>query len=148
MTRIVFYAKPGCATNARQQRLLRAAGIDLEVRDLLGEPWRAETLAPFLAGRPVADWFNRAAPAVKSGEVDPERLDAEAALALLLASPILIRRPLIRLGAHHLAGFDVTALNALLPAGHRLAEPSAPLDGCVHGAEATASCHAPREPQP
>lgn len=148
MGALIFYEKPGCGGNARQQRLLRAAGVELEVRDLLGEPWNAATLAPFLAGRPVADWFNRAAPAVKSGEVDPERLDAEAALALLLERPILIRRPLIRLGEHHLAGFDVAALNALLPADRQLAAPAAPLDGCVHGAEATARCHAPQEPQP
>lgn len=147
MGTLIFYEKPGCGGNARQQRLLRAAGIELEVRDLLATPWRAETLAPFLAGRPVADWFNRAAPAVKSGEVDPERLDAEAALALLLANPILIRRPLIRLGGQHLAGFEVAALNALLPADRQLVEPAAPLDGCVHGATQAAGCHTPREPQ-
>lgn len=148
MSTLIFYEKPGCGGNARQKRLLRAAGVELEVRDLLGEPWNAATLQPFLAGRPVADWFNRAAPAVKSGAVDPDRLDAAAALALLLESPILIRRPLIRLGGQHLAGFDVAALNALLPAEQQLATPESPVDGCVHGADQPGSCHPPRAAQP
>ena len=53
----------------------------------------------------MADWFNRSAPAVKSGEVVPERLDAEQALALMLQEPLLIRRPLMELGALRQSGF-------------------------------------------
>ena len=81
-----------------KKRLLRAARHTLDVRDLLSWPWTAESLLPFLAPLPVADWFNRAAPRIKSGEIVPEALDAEAALALLLAEPLLIRRPLMALG--------------------------------------------------
>lgn len=146
MTRIVFYEKPGCATNARQQRLLRAAGIDLEVRDLLGEPWTAERLLAFFADRPVSEWFNRAAPAVKAGAVLPEALDRAQALALLLATPLLIRRPLLQLGTAHLAGFDPAALNALLPAQHRLQEqPAAAIDSCSREAHGHSACQTPRE---
>ncbi|SDS71889.1 ArsC/Spx/MgsR family protein [Pseudomonas oryzae] len=146
MTRIVFYAKPGCATNARQQRLLRAAGIDLEVRDLLGEPWNAERLLAFFADRPVSEWFNRAAPAVKAGAVVPEALDRVQALALLLATPLLIRRPLLQLGTKHLAGFDPLALNALLPEQHRLREqPAADSDSCAREVHGHSACRAAEE---
>ena len=37
MSCIIFYEKPGCATNRLQKELLRSAGIELEVRDLLRE---------------------------------------------------------------------------------------------------------------
>lgn len=145
MSALIFYEKPGCGGNARQKRLLRAAGVELEVRDLLAEAWSAETLAPFLAGRPVVEWFNRAAPAVKSGAVDPQQLSAEQALALLLAQPLLIRRPLIQLGEAHLVGFDPAALNALLPAEQRLQAAPGGIDGCSREAHGHAACQSPEE---
>ena len=43
---------------------------------------------------PVAQWFNRNAPAVKGVIVQPDALDADAALALLVKRPILIAAPL------------------------------------------------------
>ena len=55
MTSIVFYEKPGCAGNRRQKQLLQAAGFELQVRDLLAEPWSREQLRGFFAGRPVAE---------------------------------------------------------------------------------------------
>jgi len=116
MAQIRFFAKPGCAGNARQQRLLLEAGHQLEVIDLLSYPWSAETLGAFLADVPVADWFNRAAPPVKSGQLLPEQLDAGRALALLLADPRLIRRPLLEIGGRRYVGFDAARLGALLPA--------------------------------
>ncbi len=47
MTAIVFYEKPGCLTNARQRRLLEAAGHQVVRRDLLAEPWTAGRLRDF-----------------------------------------------------------------------------------------------------
>jgi nitrogenase-associated protein len=108
MSVIVFYEKPGCGGNARQRALLTAAGHTLDRRDLLGTPWTAEALLAFLARLPVPQWFNRAAPRIKCGEIDPDTLDAEAALALLLAEPLLIRRPLMqRDDGARLVGFDL-----------------------------------------
>jgi nitrogenase-associated protein len=139
MTSIVFYEKPGCATNRRQKQLLQAAGFELQVRDLLAEPWSREQLRAFFAERPVAEWFNRAAPAIKSGALDPQALDAEQALDLLLAQPLLIRRPLISAGRLRMAGFDAAALNALLPED-RLELLAGSAEGCAHGEHAHASC--------
>lgn len=130
MASIVFYEKPGCITNRRQKKLLRAAGLELEVRDLLSEPWTRATLRPYFGELPVAAWFNRSAPAIKSGELVPETLTADQALAAMLANPLLIRRPLIRLGPLVMAGFDVPRLNAWLPDELNLPVPPDGLDSC------------------
>jgi arsenate reductase-like glutaredoxin family protein len=54
---VTFYEKPGCAGNARQKEILRQAGLRLEVRNLLAEPWTPERLRPFFGERPVGDWL-------------------------------------------------------------------------------------------
>jgi hypothetical protein len=77
MTHVVFYEKPGCGGNAKQKAWLESAGHTLDVRSLLAWPWTADSLLAFLAPLPVAEWFNRAAPRVKSGEVVPEQLDRD-----------------------------------------------------------------------
>lgn len=154
MSHIVFFEKPGCGGNARQKALLQAAGHTLDVRSLLAEPWTAEALLAFLAPLPVAQWFNRAAPRIKSGEVVPEALPAEAALALLMAEPLLIRRPLMQCGQTRLVGFDPAAVDAawgLQPQDAAL--PRERTEGCAAalsaavqaaGAEAM-RCQAPQE---
>jgi len=114
MADVIFYEKPGCANNARQKQLLEKAGHRLDVRNLLEERWTAETLRSYFGERPVTDWFNKAAPGVKSGAVDPSSLTAEAALALMLAEPILIRRPLIEAQGTRVVGFDQAAIDAWL----------------------------------
>jgi len=122
MSRIVFWEKPGCGGNARQKALLQQAGHELEVRDLLREAWTEERLLAFFGELPVAEWFNRSAPQVKNGEVVPERLDRQAALALLLATPLLIRRPLMQdeRGRTHV-GFEPRAVEAWIGLGEALA---------------------------
>ena len=114
MTHVIFYEKPGCDGNARQKAWLESAGHSLEVRNLLAWPWTADTLLAFLDPLPVAEWFNRAAPRVKSGEVAPEQLDRDSALALLLAEPLLIRRPLMEAGGQKLVGFEPSVVAAWL----------------------------------
>jgi nitrogenase-associated protein len=112
MAHVVFYEKPGCGGNARQKALLRASGHTLEVRDLLTEAWSAATLAPFFGDKPVAEWLNPAAPRIKSGEVDAGALSAEQALAMMLAEPLLIRRPLMQVGERRASGFDAAFVEA------------------------------------
>ncbi|MDO6385435.1 ArsC/Spx/MgsR family protein [Uliginosibacterium sp. 31-12] len=129
MAHIVFYEKPGCGGNAKQKAWLTAAGHTLEVRDLLHWAWTPERLLAFLAPLPVADWFNRAAPAVRDGLIQPEQLSAEQALAALLAQPLLIRRPLLSLeDGCCLVGFDETWQR-----GHLIGTPTAPApaEGCA-----------------
>ena len=118
MSTITFWEKPGCAGNARQKAVLTAAGLELDARDLLTYPWTREELESFVGGLPITEWFNRSAPRVKGGEIVPEELDREVALAALLAEPLLIRRPLMIIAGQRLVGFDVRAIEAAL--GHPL----------------------------
>ncbi|MFG1187521.1 ArsC/Spx/MgsR family protein [Xanthobacter aminoxidans] len=133
MAHVTFWEKPGCGTNARQKLALANAGHTLDVRSLLTEPWTAERLKSFFGATPVATWFNPAAPKVKSGEVKPEAVEAEAAIALMLAEPLLIRRPLVEVEGARCAGFDREPVTSLLGS----AMPGArPLEGCSHPGEA------------
>jgi nitrogenase-associated protein len=112
MAHIVFWEKPGCAGNARQKALLLASGHTLNVRNLLTEAWDAGRLRSFFAGRPVAEWFNRSSPRIKSGEVSPEALNEAQALTLMLADPLLIRRPLMEANGRREAGFEPERVSA------------------------------------
>lgn len=133
MTHLVFFEKPGCGGNARQRALLEAAGHSLERRDLLSEPWSRESLLAFLAPLPVSAWFNRAAPRVKSGEVNPDALDADTALALLLAEPLLIRRPLMQRidDGSRQVGFDAEIVQSWIGLAPGSVRPGTKLEGCA-----------------
>ncbi|WP_428422290.1 hypothetical protein [Methylibium sp.] len=142
MVQIVFYEKPGCGGNARQRALLEAAGHTLQRRNLLTAHWTGERLLAFLAPLPVAQWFNRAAPRVKSGEIVPEQLDAPSALALLLAEPLLIRRPLMQRlddGAC-LVGFGTAEVERFVGMG--AAAVPASMEGCAAASPRT-RCQTP-----
>ncbi len=115
MARVVFFEKPGCINNTRQKQLLREAGFDLEVHDMLTTAWNVERLRPFFAGLPLAEWFNASAPRIKSGEVVPEALDTEAALLAMVGDPLLIRRPLMELDGRLMVGFDAERLGLVPP---------------------------------
>lgn len=135
MTRLTFWEKPGCAGNARQRALLSEAGHEVQVRDLLSEAWTAGRLREFFDALPVAEWFNRAAPAIKRGEVVPAQLEAVTALELLLAEPLLIRRPLMEAAdGSRMVGFDSAAVDewiGLVPGAVSLGEGCAAADsGC------------------
>jgi len=111
MAKIIFWEKPGCQGNARQKEILCASGHELEVRDLLTEPWTEERLALFFGERPVAEWFNPAHPRVKSGEVVPADYGRQEALRLMVDEPLFIVRPLMQVGEERLAGFEVAQVH-------------------------------------
>jgi len=112
MTTILFYEKPGCINNTKQKALLKSAGHEVQAHNLLTEPWTVESLRLFFGDRPIADCFNRSAPAVKSGEVIPEQMDTEEAIARMVQEPLLIKRPLIQVGDRRLVGFDMETLES------------------------------------
>ena len=71
-------------------------------------------MRPFFGKSPVTDWFNLSAPAVKSGEVDIHSCDEARALQLMLADPLLIRRPLLQLNDIRQSGYvDGPVLHSL-----------------------------------
>lgn len=111
MTHVRFFEKPGCRNNTKQKALLQAAGHEVEAHSLLTHPWTADTLRPFFGDRPIAEWFNKAAPRVKSGDVDPTSVTADAALTMMLDDPLLIRRPLIEAKGEKRCGFDADSVD-------------------------------------
>lgn len=127
MARVIFYSKPGCQGGTKQKVLLTAAGHEVVAYNLLTEPWTVERLRSFFGDHPVAEWFNPSSPRVKSGEIVPEKTDAETALQLMLREPLLIRRPLLEIDNRREVGFDVQKIDAwigLKPADESLQEMS------------------------
>jgi nitrogenase-associated protein len=112
MAKVIFYEKPGCGGNARQKALLIASGHEVDARNLRAEPWTAASLRPFFGSRPVEDWFNASSPRVKAGEVKPSELSPEAALAMMIEDPLLIRRPLMQVEDRRESGFDQARVDA------------------------------------
>jgi nitrogenase-associated protein len=111
MANVIFYEKPGCASNAKQKALLLASGHEVEVRDLLREAWSVSSLRPYFGAKPVREWFNAASPRVKSGEVKPDAVNPQEAMVMMILDPGLIRRPLMRIGDHCESGFDPAAVS-------------------------------------
>ncbi|WP_221797250.1 ArsC/Spx/MgsR family protein [Oceanobacter mangrovi] len=138
MEKVMFFGKPGCKTNRRQRAILRDSGVELQEFDLLTTSWTPSKLKPYLKGLDVADWFNRAAPAVRDGAIDVESLSPADALNLLCLQPILIHRPLLRSGSWYSCGFDRQQLETVL--GVELANPDGePDEGCRHPLHGTTS---------
>jgi nitrogenase-associated protein len=114
MAIVTFYEKPGCGNNSKQKMLLAQAGHTVWAKSLLTEPWTRERLLQFLGNKPVTEWFNRAAPKIKSGEITPENIDADTAISMMLAEPLLIRRPLIEVEGRREIGFDAELIDTWL----------------------------------
>jgi len=112
MATVIFYEKPGCGNNTRQKVWLASSGHTVLAKNILAEKWTKERLRPFFGRLPVVKWFNPAAPRIKSGELDPEAVDESEALALMLADPLLIRRPLMEADNVLSAGFDAREVDA------------------------------------
>lgn len=127
MATVIFFEKPGCGNNTKQKVWLAASGHTVMAKNLLKEKWTAERLRAFFGELPVAKWFNPSAPSIKSGEVDPTTFDAETALEMMLAEPLLIRRPLMDVDGVLRVGFDADAVRAWI--GLNEAKPGDP-DAC------------------
>ncbi|WP_333927150.1 hypothetical protein [Bradyrhizobium sp. CCBAU 11361] len=86
----------------------------------------------FFGNMPVESWFNRAAPRIKSGEVNPDTIDAAIALALMVGDPLLIRRPLIDVDGARCAGLDHEPVLSLL-----VGKTQNDVEECLHEANRT-----------
>ncbi|MDO8311259.1 MAG: ArsC/Spx/MgsR family protein [Sideroxyarcus sp.] len=140
MATVIFFEKPGCGNNTRQKLWLAASGHTVLAKDLLKEKWRKDELRPFFGELPVVQWFNPSAPRIKSGKVNPVALDAETALAMMVAEPLLIRRPLMKTGDTYHAGFDADAVHVWI--GLNDTKPKGSLEACT-SSHAHALCPAP-----
>ena len=114
MKELIFYEKPGCHGNARQKELLRSHGYHLMVKSIIDEKWTAKKLRPYFGHKRLEDWFNMNAPLVRDNMINFNELDEESALDLLIADPILIKRPLIEYNKVKYSGFDDNVYRELI----------------------------------
>lgn len=114
MAHVIFYEKPGCINNTKQKTWLEAAGHTVEARSILEHEWEADELRSFLPGDEPAAWFNRTAPVIKSGELDPDAFDEAGAVAAMLEDHLLIKRPLMEFDGMKLQGFDKEKIDMLI----------------------------------
>jgi nitrogenase-associated protein len=140
MATVTFYEKPGCQNNTRQKILLAAAGHTVWARNLLTERWTAARLRPFFGDLPVAEWFNLSAPRIRDGLLDYERVTETEALVLMLADPLLIRRPLLEVAGECRVGFDSAVVDAWIGLSGKA--PAADLETCPRG-HAAQPCKVP-----
>jgi nitrogenase-associated protein len=145
MATVIFFEKPGCGNNTRQKVWLAASGHTVLARNLLTEKWTAARLRPFFGDLPVAHWFNPAAPRVKSGEVRPAAYDAQTAIEMMIAEPLLIRRPLMDVEGELRVGFDPEAVNIWI--GLNNAKPDGDIEACPKG-HLSQPCPVPETPSP
>ena len=139
MATVTFYEKPGCSNNTRQKKLLTAAGHQVVAKDILTETWQAERLRAFFGELAVRDWFNYSAPAIKLGEIEPDSLTEQEALALMLENPLLIRRPLMQVGDDVMTGFDQQAVDNWI--GLQKIEATSDLESCPKTLEKAGCSH-------
>ena len=142
MAHIRFFTKPGCMTSARQVDLLQQSGHDVEVCDLLAHPWTAGELTAYFDGMPVEAWFNEKSPRVKSGEIIPAAYDGSAALTIMMADHLLIRRPLMESDGRRMCGFDLPMVHAWVGLGETVYPLLSAEDynGCSQPANAPQQC--------
>lgn len=114
MATITFYEKPGCINGEKQKNILEAAGHKLQCINILSHSWSREELLRYVRGKGVNTIVNYTAPKVKNGEINPEELTFEEAVALMIKDPILIKRPLIQIDSLYIQGFDDDRLKPYL----------------------------------
>ena len=134
MAHVLFFEKPGCINNTRQKVLLAAAGHTVQAKSLLTEKWTADRLRSFFGELPVTQWFNLSAPRIRDGELDYEDLSEGDALKLMLADPLLIRRPLMEVDGECRVGFDPDAVEHWI--GLKSAAAGQDLESCPKSHEA------------
>jgi nitrogenase-associated protein len=105
----------------------------------LTETWQAERLRAFFGELAVRAWFNYSAPAIKLGEIEPDTLIEQEALALMLENPLLIRRPLMQVGDSLMAGFDQQAVDNWI--GLQTIEATSDLESCPRTPEKAGCGH-------
>ena len=118
--------------------MLVFAGHIVVARNLLTESWSSGRLETLFGELPVREWFNRTAPTVKSGEIDPDTISKQSALMAMIAEPLLIRRPLMIIDGTPIVGFDAAQLNKRFALG--LGTEEKDLESCPRNPEHEQGC--------
>lgn len=114
MAKIIFFEKPGCINNTKQKELLTLAGHHVTAVNILKHKWDYEQLTEFFNGNTQSQWFNKNAPMIKNGFIDPQSMTDAELLQKMLENPLLINRPLMQIGKEKIVGFDLEKLATVI----------------------------------
>lgn len=114
MANITFYEKTGCINNTKQKQILELAGHKINAINLVQYPWKKEELEEFFVGMEASDCFNQNAPAVTSGELNPNDFSKDEAIKAMLNDHLLIKRPLMIIRDKKIVGFNKDLLDELI----------------------------------
>lgn len=90
-----LFAIPNCDTVKKARNWLADQGIDYQFYDYKKQGIDRATIERWLVQKPWEELINRTGTTWKKLAEDDKPTDAEGAIALMLASPSVIRRPLI-----------------------------------------------------
>jgi arsenate reductase len=110
---ITVYGIRNCDTVKKARAWLYAAGVAYDFHDYKSAGIDEARLRAWAAELGWERLLNRAGTTFrKLPDADKEGLDADKAIALMLAQPSMIRRPVLDLGDRRLVGFGEDAWNA------------------------------------
>lgn len=114
---MILWHNPACSTARKALEMIRAAGVEPELRLYLQTGWTADSLAALLsaAGMTARDALRRKDPrAADLGLLSPDTPDA-AIFAAMLAHPVLVERPFVQSPRGTALCRPLDRLTALLP---------------------------------
>ena len=112
-----MYGIRNCDTIRKARAWLEARGVACDFHDYKVGGIDEDRLRAWAAELGWEKLLNRAGTTFrKLPDAEKAGLDAEKAVALMLAQPSMIKRPLLDLGDRRLVGFDSTAWAAAFPA--------------------------------
>lgn len=113
--RVILYGLKNCDGCRRARRWFDDAGIEIAFRDIREAPHTAAAVAHVRDANDPLTFVNRRSTTWRQLPAERrETLTAANAPQLLRAHPTLIKRPLLVIGEHVLAGFDEARVRAAL----------------------------------
>ena len=114
---MILYGIKNCDTVKKARAWLEARGAAYDFHDYKVAGIDEARLRDWVAELGWEKLLNRAGTTFrKLPEADKEGLDLDRAVALMLALPSMIKRPVLDLGDRRLLGFDAAAWAAAIPA--------------------------------
>lgn len=114
---LVMFGIRNCDTIKKARAWLEQRGVDYAFHDYKIAGIDVERLRSWVKELGWEKVLNRAGTTFrKLPDADREGLDEDKAVALMLAQPSMIRRPVLDLGDRRLLGFDAAAWAAAIPA--------------------------------
>lgn len=112
---ITMYGIKNCDTIKKARAWLEKCGVEYEFHDYKTAGIDRKRLERWCAGLGWEALLNRAGTTFrKLPDADKDGLDARKAVALMLAQPSMIKRPVLDLGGRLLVGFEAEAYEAAL----------------------------------